>query len=294
MVRKDTNMHHPELVSIRSHGAQDARPARSRDLFVNPYSFRTGKASPAITALTIDHWHTLYAVDGGRDTVRPRRMQALRRALAAGGAHPAEDEMEQAFRSAFDAFMKAWTTGRHYGAHHQVLHFLARFGVDPDAIGEEAVGRAAHEIEEASRSARLELLPGVRETIPALAAAGYRLGIISDTSLTPGRILREFLADDGLLECFSVLTFSDETGYPKPDRRMFETTLAGLDVEPGRAVHVGDTPRTDIAGARAVGMVTIRCAGSADHVEPPQADFVIRDHREIAAILKQLGPAGSD
>ena len=52
--------------------------------------------------------------------------------------------------------------------------------------------------------------------------------------------------------------------------------------------HIGDTPRTDIAGAQALGMTTIRCAGSADHPEPPEADFVIKDHREIPAILEEL------
>ena len=52
---------------------------------------------------------------------------------------------------------------------------------------------------------------------------------------------------------------------------------------------MGDTPRTDIAGAKAMGMVTIRCAGAIDHEEPPEADFVIRDHREIPAILERLG-----
>ncbi|MBN1631787.1 MAG: HAD hydrolase-like protein, partial [Thermoleophilia bacterium] len=48
---------------------------------------------------------------------------------------------------------------------------------------------------------------------------------------------------------------------------------------------VGDTPRTDIAGAKAVGMKTIRYAAAADIDEPPQADFVIRDHQELPAIL---------
>ncbi|MBN1320971.1 MAG: HAD family hydrolase [Thermoleophilia bacterium] len=289
MARKDTNINHPETISVCSEGPRETRPARSRDLFTDPYSFRTGLDSPAITALTFDLWNTLYAADGGYDTVRPRRVRALRQILAAGGAHPSEDEMQQTFRSGFDAYMEAWTAGRHYGARDQVLHFLGRFEVDPAVLGEEAIGRAVHEIEDASQSASLELLPGVRDTIPALAAAGYRLGIISDTSLTPGRILREFLAADGLLDCFSALTFSDETGYPKPDRRMFESTLAQLGAEPRRAAHVGDTPRTDIAGAKAVGMVAIRCAGAADHEEPPEADFVIRDHREIAAILERLG-----
>lgn len=282
-------MHHPERVTVCSEGRRAARPAGSRDLSTDLYSFRTGLVSPAITALTFDLWNTLYAADGGYDTVRPMRVQALRQILATGGVHPSEDEMQRTFRSGFDAYMEAWTAGRHYGASHQVLHFLDRFGVDPAGLGEEVITHTVFEIEEASHLAHLELLPGVRETIPALAAAGYRLGIISDTSLTPGRILREFLEKDGLLGCFSALTFSDETGYPKPDQRMFEGTLAALGAQPGQAVHVGDTPRTDIAGAKAAGMFAVRCAATADHPEPPEADFVIRDHREIPAILKRLG-----
>lgn len=242
-----------------------------------------------LTALTFDFWNTLYAADGGTmEKVRPRRMQAMRRLLALGGVHLSEDEMQQAYRSGFDAYMAAWTEGRHFGAREQVLHFLDRFGVNPAALDQEEILRTVLEIEDSSLLAELELLPGVRETIPALAGAGYRLGIISDTSLTPGRILRDVLKKDGLLDYFSVLTFSDETGYPKPDRRMFESTLAELGTEPARAAHVGDTPRTDIAGAKAMGMVTIRCAGSTDNEEPPEADFVIRDHREIPAILEQL------
>ena len=128
------------------------------------------------------------------------------------------------------------------------------------------------------------------ETIPLLAAAGYKLGLISDTSLTPGRVLKEFMQRDGLLEYFSVLTFSDETGYPKPDPRMFYARSMASGADTAEAAHVGDTPRTDIAGAQAVGMMAMRCAAVNDHTEePPEADFVIRDHREMPGILERLG-----
>lgn len=245
---------------------------------------------PRLTALTFDFWNTLYSADGGAmDKVRPHRIAAMRRLLAGGGIHPSEDQMQQAYRGGFDAYMAAWQAGRHHGAREQVLFFLDHFGLDSAAVGTEAIAATALEIEDASLLADLQLLPGVAETIPALAEAGYKLGLISDTSLTPGRILRGFLEKDGLLQCFTMLTFSDETGYPKPDRRMFEGTLAGLGATAAEAAHIGDTPRTDIAGAKAVGMVAIRCAGAVDHPEPPEADFVIRDHRELPGILERLG-----
>jgi hypothetical protein len=55
-------------------------------------------------------------------------------------------------------------------------------------------------------------------------------------------------------------------------------------------------PRTDIAGARAVGMVTVRFAATNDNREDPQADAVISDHRNIIPtveeILRRKKPAG--
>jgi putative hydrolase of the HAD superfamily len=249
----------------------------------------SGRRPARLTALTFDLWNTLYAADSAYDKVRARRAGAMRRLLTSGGAHPSEEEMQEAHRSSIQAFETAWMGGMHFGCHEHILHFLDHFGVNPGALDRDAIPATALEIEDASLLAELELLPGVRETIPALAAQGYRLGIISDTSLTTGRILREFLRKDGLLGCFAALTFSDETGYPKPDRRMFESTLAELGADPSQAAHIGDTPRTDIAGAKALGMVTIRCAGASDSEGPPEADFVIRDHREIPGILSKLG-----
>jgi FMN hydrolase / 5-amino-6-(5-phospho-D-ribitylamino)uracil phosphatase len=249
----------------------------------------SGHRPTRVTAMTFDLWNTLYSADSAYDKVRTRRAHAMRRLLASVEAHPSEGEMEEAHRSSLEAFEAAWMGGRHFGSQEHILHFLDHFSVDPSRLDQGAIPATALEIEDASLLADLELLPGVRETIPALAARGYRLGIISDTSLTTGRILRSFLKKDGLLDCFTTLTFSDETGYPKPNRRMFESTLAELGARPSQAIHVGDTPRTDIAGAKALGMMTIRCAARVDSKEPPKADFVIRDHREIPAILSQLG-----
>jgi len=247
-----------------------------------------------ITTLTFDFWNTLYSADGGAmDKVRPRRLQALQTMLRSCGIDPIDEELQQAYRAGFDAYLEAWREGVHFGAAEQVRFILRHFAVDAPSAGDGLVARTALEIEESSLLAPLRFLPGVRETIPALVAAGCRLGIISDTSLTPGRLLRRFLEEDGLLEHFSALTFSDETGYTKPDRRMFDKTLATLGGRPADAAHVGDTPRTDIAGARAVGMIAIRCAGAVDHQEAPEADFVISDHREIPAILDRLEQSGT-
>ncbi|HEX2863222.1 MAG TPA: HAD family hydrolase, partial [Deinococcales bacterium] len=113
------------------------------------------------------------------------------------------------------------------------------------------------------------------------------LGIVCDAATTPGRILRELLAADGLLGFFvpEALSFSDETGHCKPRPQAFQRALDGLGLPPAQVAHVGDIPRTDIAGARAAGLKAVRFAGVDDRTEDPQADAVVRDHRELLPLL---------
>jgi len=53
-------------------------------------------------------------------------------------------------------------------------------------------------------------------------------------------------------------------------------------------VHVGDYPRTDIAGAQAVGMRAIRFAGVYDWGDDAvQADAVIGSYDELGPLLER-------
>ena len=81
----------------------------------------------------------------------------------------------------------------------------------------------------------------------------------SATSASPAaRFCASFLDREGLLAYFSGWAFSDEVGHYKPAPQIFEAALAALDAEPAAAMHVGDLRRTDIAGAAALGMRTVR------------------------------------
>jgi putative hydrolase of the HAD superfamily len=239
-----------------------------------------------IRAVTFDFWNTLYTDAGtDRDALVDVRVGALREALAACGVAASDEDLLLAHQDGFEAYTLAWRDGRHYGARDQVEHVLRRFGaVSHDGV----VERAARTIEETGIEARLRLLPGAAEVIPELAGAGIRLGLISDTGLTPGRVLLGFLEKDGLLPYFSTLTFSDETGFPKPDPRMFGRTLAGLGTLPRESLHVGDTPRSDIAGALWAGMFAVRYAAANDVNEPPEPHAVICDHRELRDFIATL------
>ena len=128
---------------------------------------------------------------------------------------------------------------------------------------------------------------GAVETIRVLAARGLMLAIISNTGRTPGTMLRQLLARAGVLDAFAVLSFSDERGVRKPDPAIFRRTLAEAGCEPASAVHVGDDPVTDVAGARAVGMRALHYVpdgrpGAGD------ADAVVRHLGDLPAVIGGL------
>jgi putative hydrolase of the HAD superfamily len=143
----------------------------------------------------------------------------------------------------------------------------------------------------AGRGAKLELAPDIRPCLESLNQRGLRLGIVCDVGFTGGEILREFLDREGLLGHFSGWAFSDEVGYYKPAPQSFEAALDALGAGPREAVHVGDLRRTDIAGAAAVGMTTVRYRGLHDDSGEDgerEADFVLDGHRELPPLLDRL------
>jgi putative hydrolase of the HAD superfamily len=131
------------------------------------------------------------------------------------------------------------------------------------------------------------LIDGAAETVQRLAQR-YRLGVISDSGLSTGKTLRYFLKRDGLLDCFTCTTFSDEVGVSKPHARIFQITLDQLSVQPREAVHLGDLTHSDIAGAKAIGMYAVRLTANYDDanhsVEP---DAVVKSYAEFETWLAQ-------
>lgn len=95
-----------------------------------------------------------------------------------------------------------------------------------------------------------EVYPEVPEALAALRERGLALGLISNWDERLPRLVAEL----GLAEQLEVVVYSQEVGVEKPHRRIFEAALERLRLPPARALHVGDRPRQDVEGARAVGM----------------------------------------
>jgi putative hydrolase of the HAD superfamily len=210
--------------------------------------------------------------------------------LDAAGVPLGRAELEAVFERSWQRFVRAWHENRQFTAEHAVEDVLAETGaqVTPE-LEAELVDAVLH----AGRGAEVRLTPNVAACLARLDEAGVRLGIICDVGLTPSPVLRSYLERHGVLHHFDHWSFSDEVGVYKPDGRIFAHALEGLGgVDPARAVHVGDLRRTDVAGARAFGMTSVRYAGVADDsgfsagdAAFEDADHVVADHAELPALL---------
>ncbi len=98
--------------------------------------------------------------------------------------------------------------------------------------------------------------PGAVELLAALKAAGYRVGLLSNTP--GGRWVQRWTDSHGFRPYVDVVITSDALGIRKPRPEIFLATLERLGLhDPARGVMVGDTLAHDIVGAQALGLRTV-------------------------------------
>jgi HAD superfamily hydrolase (TIGR01549 family) len=135
---------------------------------------------------------------------------------------------------------------------------------------------------------------GVHRVLRRLKGRGIGLGVVSNRGARPGRLMTVQLEASGLLEYFDrrAVIWSDEVGASKPDPRIYLACLRALDVPPQHAAHVGDVKAKDVAGARDLGIRTIRYTGIRDDPnEGPEADIVISSFQQLEEALSLPTPA---
>lgn len=99
--------------------------------------------------------------------------------------------------------------------------------------------------------------PDAVAVLRKLRSHGIQTGIV--TNITPELLesQKKKVAALGIAELFDVIIYSAELGIHKPDPGIFHYTAKLLGVAESDCVFVGDDPRSDIAGARGVGMEAV-------------------------------------
>ncbi len=237
----------------------------------------------SLQAVTFDYWNTLVFEDGL--DLRTHRIAVWTDLLERAGVAVEREVLESAYASAWLRYVESWKANEQFPASAGAAHILTELGLDLEpAVREELI----EVFEVSGESADLRLTEGITECLETLRRADISLGIVCDVGFTPSVVLRGHLRRHGVLDFFDHWSFSDEVGHYKPSPVIFDHALSGLgNPDPGRAAHVGDIRRTDIAGARAMGMVSVRYTGvSDDATQPePEGDHVIAHHKELPSVL---------
>ncbi len=238
-----------------------------------------------IKGLTLDLWGTI--LDDAHpptDTIvySEQRQQFLLEELQRCGYQITDEHMQAAYKHAWNYFDALWEKQIAFRAEdglREMLRFL-RAELPPESFQKVVAFFESYKVPPSP----------LHNVIPAIQslAKKYPLALISDTAWTPGRRLREILDEYEILTCFHGLIFSGEVGRTKPHPLMFERALTGLQLEPSACLHVGDLQRTDVAGAKAMGMRAAwihRAVYAGKEQEDHQPDVIVASVAQLAKAL---------
>jgi len=102
-----------------------------------------------------------------------------------------------------------------------------------------------------------QLRPDAIDTLRALRADGFKIGLVSDCT----HDLADQWDDLELAEHFDATVFSCHEGTRKPDPLLFRAAATRLDVPPAACLYVGDGGGDEMAGSAGVGMHPVLLAG---------------------------------
>lgn len=237
--------------------------------------------APPVKAVTFDFWNTIACEPPG--TMAEARQRAVAAACEACDIEVEAKLLAASLEEVGSSYRRSWSAGTHFHPREGAEMLVRALGVEGAA--REMVAEA---FLTAGRGTSLELSPHIRSCLATLSESEIRLGIVCDVGFTGGELLRDFLGREGLLGHFCGWAFSDEVGHYKPSPRIFEAALDALGAQPAEAVHVGDLRRTDVAGARGIGMRTVRYRGLHDDSTADggrEAELVVDSHRELPGLI---------
>jgi len=246
-----------------------------------------------IEAITFDLWDTI--VDDDSDEPKRaaqglRTKQAERRHLVYEALNAIEPIDEAAVNLAYDTAEAAFNTVWH--DQHVTWPITTRLDVVLKGLGRTllpaAYERVVAEHESMEVDVEPDIIEGCAEALASLSKV-YKLAIVSDAIITPGRRLRDLLEKHDVKQYFSGFAFSDEVGRSKPHRSMFASAAEQLGVEIEQMVHIGDRDHNDIQGPHALGMKAVLFTATRDvDKERTQADAICQHYVDLPGVIDQL------
>jgi putative hydrolase of the HAD superfamily len=201
---------------------------------------------PPLRAVTLDAAGTLI-------TVAEPVGQTYARVAARHGLHVSPGEAEAGFRRAL-ATQAPLAFPHSHAAERRDRERAWWYAVVRGALGAttgDGLEAACGELfEHYADPGAWRVFPEVPRVLEALRAGGVLLAVVSNFD---GRLV-PLLGALGISQRIDVVVHSSEAGSAKPDPAIFLEAVSRLRVSPADALHVGDDPAADVAGARRAGL----------------------------------------
>ncbi len=203
------------------------------------------------SAVTLDFHNTIALSDAWFQIEVHDLPGAYLRWRASQNGHTADDALIKQANASYRALRRAIHQHGHELTAEQCLDLvLHHVGLDEPAsrieAGAEAIMRSAMD--------GIAPVPGVIETIRELRREGVQLGIVSSAVYHP--FLLWTLDEFGVRDAFDSIITSASAGFYKSRPEIYWSALDALDANPGQSLHLGDSFRFDVVGARRAGMIT--------------------------------------
>ena len=125
------------------------------------------------------------------------------------------------------------------------------------------------------------LFPYATDILDYLKNKGYNLHIITNGFPEVQRIK---MKNSGFDPYFQEVIISEETGYKKPAREIFDIAMQKAGAEAGESVMIGDDIEVDIQGGANAGMTTV-WVNYHDEKAEFKPDFEVKNLKQIEEIL---------
>lgn len=234
-----------------------------------------------IRAVTYDLWNTLVH----NRNYGEFRLPGLKRTLREHGYSFDDRVVEDAYLGGFRFSGRVIRSEdhRHVETSEIVGEVLRLLGVEDEGV----LGELVPMYEESFLCDPPRLKEGVFEALDYTKR--YKVGLVSVTGVSPGRLVRQVMKGHGILGYFEALSFSDEVKWVKPNVKLYHSATEALGIAPEETVHVGDSMKGDIVGAIDAGMRVIWVKKKEQpSIEGYEPHWVITSLLELPEALRSL------
>jgi len=229
--------------------------------------------NPSFKAVTFDLWNTLLFESDGESAKRSAlRCQNVTQTLNKLGVNTTLEQATQAIDQTINKLLKIWDKNKDV-THLDQLQYLVRFASNGKLKLKKAwIPELSHAYTSSLFEIQPQLNPDTFTVLQWLRDQNKHMGIICNTGVTPGFLLRKFLTQRGAAEYFDHMIFSDEAHIRKPDPRIFHLAAMKLGTKPHNMIHIGDNLIMDVHGSKAAGYKAIHLADGQGHDRQAEKD----------------------